>query len=64
MGKNYMEFRAAIKFIGHDHQDNHTLIIFIYQTNLIRKQNYLSILPYLSISTSDNSGQLIFDFLG
>ena len=32
-----------------------TLIIFIYQTNLIRKQNYLSILPYLSISTSDNS---------
>ncbi len=31
-----------------------TLIIFIYQTNLISRQNYLSILPYLSLSTSDS----------
>jgi hypothetical protein len=35
-----------------------TLIIFIYQTNLMSKQNYLSILPYLQISTSnDGEGQ-------
>ena len=32
-----------------------TLIIFVYQTNLMRKQNYLSILPYLAISTSNSS---------
>ena len=32
-----------------------TLIIFIYQTNLMNKQNYLSILPYLQVSTSNNS---------
>ncbi len=32
-----------------------TLIIFIYQTNLMSKQNYLSILPYLQVSTSNNS---------
>ncbi len=31
-----------------------TLIIFIYQTNLMSRQNYLAILPYLSISTSNN----------
>jgi len=31
-----------------------TLIIFVYQTNLMSKQNYLSILPYLQVSTSDN----------
>ena len=31
-----------------------TLMIFIYQTNLMRKQNYLSILPYLSLSTSNS----------
>lgn len=31
-----------------------TLIIFIYQTNLMSKQNDLSILPYLQLSTSDN----------
>lgn len=30
-----------------------TLIIFIYQTNLMSKQNYLSILPYLQLSTSN-----------
>ena len=32
-----------------------TLIIFIYQTNLMSRQNALSILPYLQLSTSDNS---------
>ena len=31
-----------------------TLIIFILQTNLISRQNYLSILPYLSLSTSNS----------
>lgn len=30
-----------------------TLVIFIWQTNLMRKQNYLSILPYLQLSTYD-----------
>jgi hypothetical protein len=34
-----------------------TLIIFIYQTNLMSKQNYLSILPYLQVSTSDNKAE-------
>ncbi len=33
-----------------------TLIIFIYQTNLMSKQNYLSILPYLSLSISNSPG--------
>ena len=37
-----------------------TLVIFIYQTNLMSKQNYLSILPYLAISTSDNSANNTF----
>lgn len=31
-----------------------TLVIFVYQTNLMSKQNYLSILPYLQIATSNN----------
>lgn len=31
-----------------------TLIIFIYQTNLMSRQNALSILPYLQVATSDN----------
>lgn len=31
-----------------------TLIIFVYQTNLMSKQNYLSILPYLQVATSNN----------
>ena len=34
-----------------------TLIIFIYQTNLLSKQNSLSILPYLAISISENKGE-------
>ncbi len=34
-----------------------TLIIFVYQTNLMRKQNYTSIMPYLELSiTNDNEG--------
>lgn len=37
-----------------------TLIIFIYQTNLMSKQNYLSILPYLQVSYSDNVAELSF----
>jgi hypothetical protein len=31
-----------------------TLIIFVYQTNLMRKQNYLSILPYVQFSVLDD----------
>jgi hypothetical protein len=37
-----------------------TLIIFIYQTNLMSKQNYLSILPYLQISTSNDAANKTF----
>lgn len=37
-----------------------TLVIFIYQTNLMRKQNFLSILPYLSVDTSINHVQGTF----
>ena len=32
-----------------------TLLIFIYQTNLMSKQNYLSILPYIELATSDSA---------
>ncbi|PHN05727.1 hypothetical protein [Flavilitoribacter nigricans] len=32
-----------------------TLIIFIYQTNLMSRQNNLSIMPYLDLSTTENS---------
>lgn len=32
-----------------------TLLIFIYQTNLMSRQNYLSIMPYLDMSTTNNS---------
>ncbi|WP_027076358.1 hypothetical protein [Maribacter antarcticus] len=31
-----------------------TLIMFTYQTNLMSQQNYLAILPYVSISTANN----------
>lgn len=45
-----------------------TLLIFIHQTNLMSKQNYLSILPYLSLSISnspgDNSFRLSLDNYG
>ena len=37
-----------------------TLIIFIYQTNLMSKQNFLSILPYLQMSTSHNKAENAF----
>ncbi len=37
-----------------------TLIIFIYQTNLMSKQNFISILPYLQLSTSSNTPENIF----
>ena len=37
-----------------------TLIIFIYQTNLMSKQNYLSILPYVQISYSDDKAENTF----
>ena len=45
-----------------------TLLIFVYQTNLLvnqtkllSEQNYLSILPYLAISTSSNAEKSFFE---
>jgi len=38
-----------------------TLIIFIYQTNLMRRQNHLSIMPYLMLSTTNDSGNNTFE---
>jgi hypothetical protein len=38
-----------------------TLVIFVYQTNLLSKQNYLSILPYLALSKTENKGDHIFE---
>lgn len=38
-----------------------TLLIFVYQTNLMRKQNYLSILPYLMLSTTDQGSEQTFE---
>jgi len=38
-----------------------TLIIFVYQTNLMRKQNYLSILPYLMLSTTYDNAASTFE---
>ncbi len=40
-----------------------TLVIFVYQTNLMSKQNYLSILPYVDLSTTDNSERYEFEFV-
>lgn len=37
-----------------------TLIIFIYQTNLMRRQNYLSILPYIQFATHNNQVEKSF----
>ena len=34
-----------------------TLIVFVYQTNLIRKQQYMSVYPHLNLS-NDNTGSL------
>lgn len=39
-----------------------TLIIFICQTNLISKQNYISILPYLSVTITENRATDTFEF--
>ncbi len=39
-----------------------TLVIFIYQTNLMSKQNYLSIMPYLSVRTTEDSAENIYEF--
>lgn len=38
-----------------------TLLIFIYQTNLMSRQNYLSIMPYLSLSVTNNAGDDTFE---
>ena len=38
-----------------------TLLIFMYQTDLMKKQNYLSILPYLSVADSHNSSTLTYE---
>ncbi len=38
-----------------------TLIIFVYQTNLLSRQNYISILPYLDLSSTQNRGGQIFE---
>ena len=38
-----------------------TLVIFVYQTNLMSRQNYLSIMPYLMISTTNNTGEHTFE---
>ena len=39
-----------------------TLIVFIYQTNLIRKQQYLSVYPHLHLSNI-RSGALSYQFI-
>ena len=38
-----------------------TVIIFIYQTNLLRQQNYISILPYLIVSSTNNEAEYTFE---
>jgi len=38
-----------------------TLVIFVYQTNLMRKQNYISILPYLTFSTTNDLASHTFE---
>ncbi len=37
-----------------------TLVIFIYQTNLMRQQNFISIMPYLMLSTTNDGEQNTF----
>ncbi len=39
-----------------------TLLIFIYQTNLMSKQNYLSIMPYLDLSTTVDGSTSTYEF--
>ena len=38
-----------------------TLIIFVYQTNLLSRQNDISILPYLDLSSTRNQAEQIFE---
>ena len=38
-----------------------TLIIFIYQTNLMNRQNHISILPYLDMATTENKEENRFE---
>ncbi|MCW5515512.1 hypothetical protein [Muriicola sp. Z0-33] len=38
-----------------------TLLIFMYQTDLMKKQNYLSILPYLVVGDSHNRANLSYE---
>lgn len=38
-----------------------TLIIFVQQTQIMKRQNYLSILPYLAISTTTNEQAKTFE---
>ena len=38
-----------------------TLIVFVYQTNLIRKQQYMSVYPHLNLS-NNNTGSLDYEY--
>lgn len=38
-----------------------TLLIFMYQTDLMKKQNYLSILPYLSVTDTSNAAEQTYE---
>ncbi|TKD66236.1 hypothetical protein FBT53_05005 [Flavobacterium sp. ASW18X] len=38
-----------------------TLVIFIYQTNLMRKQNYISILPYVQFAERNHSSGNVYE---
>ena len=38
-----------------------TLIIFIYQTNLMRQQNYIAILPYLQVTSATDQREHTFE---
>ncbi|MCO6480981.1 MAG: hypothetical protein J5I94_30335 [Phaeodactylibacter sp.] len=38
-----------------------TLVIFIYQTNLMRQQNFISIMPYLDLSTTNDIAEYNFE---
>jgi len=39
-----------------------TLFIFIRQTNIIERQSHLSVMPYLVVETSENSGNNTYAF--
>lgn len=38
-----------------------TLIVFLYQTNLIRQQQYMSVLPYLEMNKNTRIIIICFD---